>query len=118
MDDILTEVLSHLGLKVMKQDDAFVLVGKNNNSAVDCYTIIGWTTSRYHDCKELANALLNYIKLFYIYGTDTIAFLNPCYGCKSLEEAIIKIDLNPAVENLLDDKTYNVMTKCITFHII
>ena len=94
MDDILTEVLDHLGMKVMKQADAFVLVGKNNDSVVDCYTTSGWTTSRYHDGKELANALLNSIKLFYIYGTDTIAFLNPCYKCKNLEEAIIKIDLN------------------------
>ncbi len=114
MNDILTKLLDHLGMKVMKQDDAFVLVEKHNDAVVECYvkwshTTIGWAFSKYRDCKELANALLNDITLFYM--RDALAFLNPCYGCKSLEEAMIKIDLNPKVKNLLNDKVYhNIIT--------
>ena len=111
MDDILTELLDHLGMKVMKQADAFVLVGKNNDEVVECYVkwpnaTIGWAIPKYRDCKDLANALLNGITLFYIY--DTSAIVNPYHGCKSLEEAMIKIDLNPEVKNLLNDKLYNI----------
>lgn len=110
MDDVLTELLDHLGMKVMKQADAFVLVGKNNDEVVECYvkwphTTTGWAIPRYRDRKDLANALLNGITLFYIY--DTSAIVNPYHGCKSLEEAMIKIDLNPEVKNLLNDKVYN-----------
>ena len=113
MDDVLTELLGHLGMKVMKQADAFALVGKNNDEVVECYvkqphTTIGWTFPKYHDCKELVNALLNEIELFYIYYTSAI--VNPYNGCKSLEEAMIKKDLNPEVKNLLNDsKLHNTI---------
>lgn len=111
MDDVLTQLLDHLGMKVMKRDDAFVLVEKHNDAVVECYvkwshTTIGWAFPKYRNCKELANALLNDIKVFYM--CDACAFLNPCHGCKSLEEAMIKIDLNPKVKNLLNDEVYNI----------
>ena len=96
----LKELVASLGFKIVKYRSYTIA---KNGYYISHKDETGWHTSIFTSYQAMQTALFTKIQEFSFYNDFISKFndgvKNPYFGCKSLEEALIKKDLNYAANN-------------------
>ena len=88
-------LVDKLGFKISclgsERYNYLALHDKKTGKSINCYNKVSYRFIYFPDYESLAEELLSYIYEFQV-GSGK-KFKNPCLGCKTFEEACMKIDL-------------------------
>ena len=87
-------LVDKLGFKISylgpERYSLLMLYDKKTEKPINCYNEVSYRFIYFSNYEVLAKELLGYIYKFQVGSSKK--FKNPCLGCKSFEEACVKID--------------------------